>query len=1147
MEKTEQSFQSQWKSLDEKYKTPEFLAQLEKEFQSSPLKEDADPQGLARRQFMKLMGASIALSSAACVRRPVQKIIPYNKRPSEVVIGIPNLYASSLHDGREGFSVTVKTREGRPLFVQGNPSVKGPGLSVRGISQLLNLYDPDRLSTPMINSQDPKKRGNMVSVPRDWESLDQRVVGKIKEKGVHILTGAIHSPSLRSLIQKFSKNTGAKLHFWNPINHSEILTASKLCYGKTLSPKYRYDKAKVIVSVDADFLGTYLNPMESTKLFSVGRDPNKDSMSRLISFQSVTSLTSLNADDNHGIKPSQQLPLILAMIHELGVVQKKVSLDRRILKKIEALASRFETLPVHKEELSRLVTELYENKGQSIVLAGGLPTKTRDALSLQIAVNYLNSLLGNNNKTIEWNKTHGSQSHDRDISELISSMENGEVKTLIINELNPIYNLPSSMAFRKALGKVDLVVATNNWMDETASLADLVAPCGHCMENWGDNEFEPGVITIQQPTIRPLYNTRSFGDSLMVWSKTLGKSITGEENFYSFVKSRFTKEKNGERGWMGFLQKGFTGKNKNSIVQTFQTSSLERLEVSAKESPLELSLYEKAGLHDGTMANVSWLQELPDPVSKITWDNYLMISPVLAKQKNLQDGSVVEVKTDHHKTELPVCISPGLHPGSVAVATGYGRTKGGKLQKDVGFAVSDFITAQGESFIHANLPVEVKNTGRSYDLAQTQGHHNMAGRDLAVETTWKEYKNSGSIDLHKHKVFSIWKEHKYDGHKWAMAVDLNSCTGCSACMLACQSENNIPVVGKKYVLAGREMHWIRLDRYYIGDEKTSVDSIFQPVMCQHCENAPCETVCPVLATVHSDEGLNDMIYNRCVGTRYCSNNCPYKVRRFNWFYYDSHHRREPLHMALNPDVTVRTRGVMEKCTFCVQRIKEAKNKATDENRKLQDGDIQTACQSVCPTESIIFGDLNDKNSKVSQYFEDNRNYTLLEEFNAAPRVRYLGKIRNTHRPPARKHHSTGEHQKSHENHGDHKDETHKNGTHESQPHENQNDNIHSVKQNTEGTNQNHESKTHGKQKDQNSNTESVEQNTEGTNQNHESQPHRKQKDQNGDTNSLKQNTDSEQKSKEDLDSIKKDLHSIEQTKSEEAKKAKPEEAKQGVH
>ncbi len=1068
---------SHWKSLDEKYRTPDFFTLAEKEFQSSPGKEADKEDGLARRQFMKLMGASIALSSTACVRRPIQKIIPYNKRPPEVVIGLPNYYASSFHDGRETCAVTVKTREGRPLFVQGNPSFPGygpesngseaygggshgtglkkPGLSVRGISQLLSLYDPDRVRTSIINSQDPKKRGNKLSIPRDWETLDKRMVRELKKSladstvpakvgspetnssgetgitaintkgsdlsgtnssanpsernqgGIHILTGSVHSPSLGKLLKDFAKKTGARIHFWNPINFSEILNASELCYGTASTPRYRYDKARLILSVDADFLGTHLNPTESTRLFSMERNSEKKTMSRLVSFQSVTSLTSLNADDNYGIKASQQLPLILAIIHELTVVQKKIPPDDKVSELADSFSNLHESLSISYKDFKKLVAELWNNRGQSVVLAGGLQTKTKDALSLQIAVNYLNSLLDNEGVTIERKKIQSDQSRDSDLSDLVFAMQSGEVGTLIINELNPVFNLPSSKAFKEALSQVKLLVVTNNWMDETACLADLVAPSGHPMENWGDNEFGSSFVSIQQPTIRPLHNTRSFADSLITWSKALGKPLTTEENFYSLVQSHWTKKLGGGKAWMDFLQKGFKSHDPDKASQKpFKLSALEKITVTLKEAPLELSLYEKVGVRDGTLANVSWIQELPDPVSKIVWDNYLMISPVLARERTLRDGSMVEVKTAHHKMKLPIYISPGLHPGSVAVAVGYGHKKGGGLEKNVGFDVSDFIVAQGKSFIHAGFPVEIKKTGDFHSLAQTQGHHSMEGRKLAVETSQKEYKKTGSIGLHKHKVFSIWKDHKYEGHKWAMAVDLNSCTGCSACMVACQSENNIPVVGKKYVLAGREMHWIRIDRYYSGNENKSVDAIFQPVMCQHCENAPCETVCPVLATVHSDEGLNDMVYNRCVGTRYCSNNCPYKVRRFNWFYYDSHHKREPLQMALNPEVTVRTRGVMEKCTFCVQRIKEAKNKAKDENRKLEDGEIQTACQSVCPADAIVFGDLNDKSSKVSQWFSSQRNYTLLEEFNAAPRVRYLAKIRNTEREITNHDHGT---------------------------------------------------------------------------------------------------------------------------------------------
>lgn len=991
-----------WKSLDQKYQTPEFLEQFEKEFESSPLKEADEKSGLARRQFMKLMGASIALSTAACVRRPVQTIIPYNKRPAEVSLGIPNYYASSFHDGREGFAVNVKTREGRPLFLRGNPTYpgNGQGLSVRGTSQILSLYDPDRLRTPILNSQNPDKRGNMMTIPRDWDSIDKKVVEQLAKGNVRFLTADIASPTLGAMFNSFVQSVGGKVHTWKPINHSEILQAAKACYGVAAVPKLRYDKAMYIVSVDGDFLGTHLNPTESSLLFGMARDPEK-AMSKLVSFQSVPSLTSFNSDDNYLIKPSQQLPLVLAMIHELGFVQKKVSVPESFKAVTEPHAKIYESLKMSHEDFAKVVGDLWKHAGASLVVAGGLPTKTADALSLQIAVNYLNSLLGNDGNTVHWSnglKAFGGE--DQQLESLITAMKNGEVKTLFINELNPIYNLPASLGFKEALSKVESVIVTNNWMDETAVHADILAPAGHAMENWGDNEFSPGLFSIQQPTIRPLHNTRSLGDSMMAWSKLMNKPLTSEESFYTYLKVSWMKKLGTEKAWFDFLQTGYKGEGFSGTERTmgFNTSALSGVTVKAVSSPIELAIYEKVQMHDGTLANVSWIQELPDPVTKITWDNYLMVSPVLAKEKGLRDGSMVEVKTPHHTMKLPVYVSPGQHAGVVAVATGYGRTQGGELLKNVGFNVNDFIQALDGRLLWSGFPVEIKDTHEEiYRLAQTQGHHTMHGRQLAVETTESHYKKDGDIGMHRHKIFSIWNKQSNDGHRWAMGIDLNACTGCSACMLACQSENNIPTVGKKYILSGREMHWIRIDRYFSGNENEACDAIFQPVTCQHCENAPCETVCPVLATVHSDEGLNDMVYNRCVGTRYCSNNCPYKVRRFNWFFYDGHYKREPLEMALNPSVTVRTRGVMEKCTFCVQRIKEATNTAKDEKRPLKDGEIQTACQSVCPSKCITFGDINDKDSEVSQWFANKRNYSLLEELNTVPRLRYLAKIRNTQR------------------------------------------------------------------------------------------------------------------------------------------------------
>ncbi len=841
MEKQQETKQnSYWKSLDEKYQTPEFLEQAEKEFESSPLKDEDDKGGLARRQFMKLMGASIALSSAACVRRPVQKIIPYNKRPSEVVIGLPNYYATSLFDGREGMAVTVKTREGRPLFIAGSKDHPGNGMgvSVRGSSQLLNLYDPDRVRTPIVNSQfrqgDDVRRGKKISVPRDWASIDAKIVEQLQKGDVHILTGEMPSPSLKNLLQKFAQNTGSKVYTWTAVNQTEVREAAQVSFGREAVPKYRYDQAKVIVSIDADFLGTYLNPTESSRLFSQGRDPEKP-MSRLVSFQSVPSLTSFNADDNHPIKASQQLPLVLGMIHELAFVQNRVNAGPGALKLTEKYKNVYESIGMSHEDFAAIVKNLADHNGQGLVVAGGLQAKTKDAVSLQIAVNYLNDLLGNNGATIHWN--HGlaaTEASDGSLQDLMKAIDDGQVKTLIVNELNPAYNLPESMGFTKSLSQVEMVIASNNWMDETANLADYVVPAGHQMENWGDYEFEPGIVNIQQPTIQPLHNTRSFGDSLIAWSNGMNKPVANEETYFEYLKNRWMSKLGSEENWYQFLQKGFQGSTFDGMERSngFNPSALNQISVETSDSALELSLYTKVGLHDGSMANVSWLQEFPDPMSKIVWDNYLVISPVLADEMKLRDGSMVRVETETYKVDLPVYIAPGQNPGAVAVAVGYGRKEGGEVQKGVGFDVQGFAVAQEGLIQYAGIPVKVTNLNKMYDLAQTQGHHSMQGRQLAVETSEKHYKETGDVGLHKHKIFSIWSDFKYDGHKWGMGVDLNSCTGCGNCMIACQAENNIPVVGKKYVLGGREMHWIRIDRYYSGDEKGSVDAIFQPVMCQ---------------------------------------------------------------------------------------------------------------------------------------------------------------------------------------------------------------------------------------------------------------------------------------------------------------------------
>ena len=534
-------------------------------------------------------------------------------------------------------------------------------------------------------------------------------------------------------------------------------------------------------------------------------------------------------------------------------------------------------------------------------------------------------------------------------------------------------------------------------MDETGSYADYLLPDCHPLEKWSDWEFKKGIFSIQQPAIRPLYNIRSFEDSLIYWIKLSGSKRVTAQNFYAYIKKHWENKK-GSAFWNSFLKRGLSGSKKLTLSppRPFRQTALNQLGEykTRKAGKYFLSLYETSHLKQGDLSNVAWLMEFPDPVTKICWENYLCVSPATALKENLQEGRLALVTANKHSLMAPVHIQPGQEDSTLALAVGYGREKAGTVGNKRGVSAYP-LASKGEGSLFSSSPAILKRTEHFTALANVQGHHSMEGRDIILETSLEAFKKDPSSGLpHHHKVPSLWPKHKYKGHKWGMVIDLNSCNGCGTCMIACQSENNIPTVGKKYVLQGREMHWIRVDRYYKGAPSHPM-AVHQPVVCMHCDNAPCETVCPVLATVHSDEGTNDMIYNRCVGTRYCSNNCPYKVRRFNWFDYTKQSQKEPLNLVLNPDVTVRHRGVMEKCSFCIQRIQEGKARAKKENRKLKDGDIQTACQQSCPAEAIVFGDLNDPKSKVSQAFHAKNSYALLDDIlNTKPAVKYKTKVRN---------------------------------------------------------------------------------------------------------------------------------------------------------
>ena len=978
-----------WLSLEDYKNSPAVQESIKKEFLSFlPTQEEMSS---SRRDFLQIMGAGLALAGTSCMRRPTEKLVPYVNRPVDIIPGEANYYASSYYDGSEGFSTLIKTREGRPIKIEGNESAEllnGQGLSPRACSYILSLYDPERLKGPQENLFN-KERTNKETVSSAFEKLDQAVVEELKKGDTALLTNRIPSPSTQKLFKVFRSVFKAKHYVWEPLSREGLVSAQRQSYGQAMVPSYNISKAEFILALNCDFLGTYLSPTEFQRQFAKTRKPDSQ-MSRLVALESLMTLTGSNADERHRIEDKDNLTALMALTDQL-IKQAAFSAPTRLKQLVKSYQPAFNELNIPVQKWEEWAGQLIQNKGKSLILFGGL--KGEDSESAHILVNFLNSALKNDGRTVNYSQyypyEYGSYSQ---MERLIEALNEGEVKRLVIHGLNPVYSYPDKEKFLSALRKADLVIYTGDRIDETGSYADYIVPDSHPLEKWSDWEFKKDVFTIQQPAIRPLYNTRAFEDNLISWIKLASSSQISAHNFYEFIKQNWEKS-NRLSSWNNFLKTGVYGSNKlkNSGSRSFRSTalnSIDKYQPSTKQK-YSLRLYETSALKQGDLSNTAWLMEFPDPVTKICWENYLCVSPQTAIQEKLKEGEVLWIQAGDQKLKAPVHIQPGQADYTLALAVGYGRTKAGFVGNNKG--VNAYPLAQSGHFV--NIPVKIKKTNQFIPLANVQGHHSMEGRDIILETTLEEFKQDPSSGLsHHHKVPSMWPKHKYKGHKWGMSIDLNSCNGCGTCMVACQSENNIPTVGKNYVLQGREMHWIRVDRYYKGDPSLP-EAVHQPIVCMHCDNAPCETVCPVLATVHSSEGTNDMIYNRCVGTRYCSNNCPYKVRRFNWFDYTK--MEEPLNLVLNPDVTVRHRGVMEKCSFCVQKIQEGKARAKKENRELKDGDVKTACQLACPAEAITFGDLNDSESKVSQLFHAKNSYALLDDMlNTKPAVKYRTKIRN---------------------------------------------------------------------------------------------------------------------------------------------------------
>lgn len=958
----------------------------------------------SRRDFLKLAGFSFAITAMASCQSKVRKVVPYVVAPYEITPGEANYYASSFINGSDYCSIVVKTREGRPIKIEGNPEsgVTRGGTSARVQASIMELYDTSRYQTP-------QKEGAIV----EWDSADAEIMEALKQisedgGSIVLLTPSIFSPSSEAVITKFKESyPGTEWIPYDAISASAIREANRLRFGKEVVPDYRFDLADVIVSVGADFLGTWLSPVEYTKQFSSRRNPDKE-MNHLIQIESNLSLTGSNADRRIQIKPSQEGAVLLNIYKAVvGAVEQR---------NVKAPGS-----PVDVKEVS---DKLLKAKGKSLVISSS------NDVGIQQIVCEINRALGNVGHTVQWDSplmTH--QGRDSDMNDLIRRMKAGEIDALLTYNVNPAFSRHDADEFIQGVEKVGLTVSLSHTPDETSKLCGYVCPDNHYLESWNDAEPKKFRYSLAQPAIQPIFDTRQFQESLLLWS---GSDLT----FYDFMNATWaekfmplqTEHFSPDAFFDHILQRGVfepaisepaipesgtteTPTSDSSPDSETETSIFDPSSFGISEGSgdgiTEVVLNESLVLGVGRQANNPWLQELPDPLTRICWDNVASVSPEQARELGLTSGDVVRI----NGAEIPVSIQPGQAYGTVGIALGYGRRVCGMVGLEVGTDVWPFTSEKNGNTMLWGKVDEIVPTGNKVQLAQTQTHHSMEGRAFVRESDLGSYTADPAAGNEMHTHFkehseSLYPEREFPNHHWGMAIDLSTCTGCANCVIACQAENNIPVVGKEEVARVHEMHWMRIDRYFSGDENDP-QVVFQPVMCQHCDNAPCENVCPVAATNQSSEGLNQMVYNRCIGTRYCNNNCPYKVRRFNWFNYteagtlsgnlrDSAGMTQDLRrMVLNPDVTVRSQGVIEKCSLCVQRIQSAKLTAKAESRALADDEMQTACSQSCPANSIIFGDMNDPSSEISKLMASGRRYNLLEEIYTKPSVHYLTKIRNT--------------------------------------------------------------------------------------------------------------------------------------------------------
>ena len=976
-----------WRSLEELAEDPHFEELLHREF---PRQASEWDDSLDRRDFLKLMAASLALAGlSGCGRKPEQRIVPYVKNPEGLTLGKPLFYATAMPFGADAYGLLVESHEGRPTKIEGNPDHPSSlgGTNVFMQASVLGLYDPDR-------SQVVTHLGEISS----WGAFQAEAAAIAAAQtaaggaGLRILSGSVTSPTLaaqiRDLLAKFPQ---AKWYQWEPAGSDGAREGGKLTFSRYVNTVYRPLKADVILSLDADFLGSGPGHVRYAKEFFRRRqlEGALAPMNRLYVVEPTPSVTGSAADHRLPLRASEVELFARALAGKLG---------------LGGLA----TLPGKSGEwLDAVAKDLQAHRGASLVIAGEYQPAEVHALAHAI-----NAALGNVGATLYYTEPVEAEpcNHLESLRALCVEMDAGEVDTLIILGGNPVYDAPRDWDFASKLKKIRVAVRLGAYADETSEYCHWHIPEAHFLESWGDVRAFDGTASIIQPLIAPLYQGKTAHDVVGAFSDRPGLST------YERLRETWKSLDLGggfEKAWRRSLNDGVipnTTFAPISIPAKWNPASLPPVN-PARGDQLEFIFRPDAGVFDGRFANNGWLQELPRPVTKLTWDNAALVSPATAEKLELKHrvvapggehgqvlADVVDIELAGSRVTAATWTLPGQADGVVTLPLGYGRRKAGHTGTNKGF---NAYVVRASSGLWKATGGTITKTGDDYPLACTQYHFNMEGREILRATTLEEYRKNAAFaeegGEEPPKGLTLYQEYAYPGYAWGMAIDLSKCYGCNACVVACQSENNIAVVGKDQVMRGREMHWIRIDRYYGGNNGPASlenpETHFQPVPCMQCENAPCEQVCPVGATLHSAEGLNDMVYNRCVGTRYCSNNCPYKVRRFNFLRYQDW-ETPSLKLLRNPEVTVRSRGVMEKCTYCVQRINNVRIEAEKQNRPIRDGEIVTACQAACPAEAIIFGNANDPHSRVAKLKASPRNYTVLGELNTRPRTSYLAAVRN---------------------------------------------------------------------------------------------------------------------------------------------------------